>query len=124
MTTGPVIDEEVESVNAESPDGFFTLRPHHIDCVTALEPGIVAYRAGGSERLCAIDRGTLVKAGGEVWLAVRNAVPGKALGELRQTVERTFLRMSEKEKKARGALARLESDFMRRMYDYERPESS
>ncbi len=122
MTTGAIIDQEAESVTAEAPNGFFTLLPRHIDFVTALIPGILSYSVEGEEKFCAVDRGILVKAGEQVWVSVRNVVPGRALGELRETVERQFLQVSEREKKARSALVKLESDFVRRMYDYERPE--
>ena len=52
------LDTEVVSVRGESPSGGFTLKPRHIDMVTAIVPGIMTYRTrdGGTAYL-AVDRG-------------------------------------------------------------------
>jgi F-type H+-transporting ATPase subunit epsilon len=59
----------------------------------------------------------LVKTGDEVTVAVRNAVGGAALGQLRQAVEREFSKLHEREKAARLALAKLEITFVRRFLE-------
>lgn len=113
--TGVVVDEAATKIVAEAVDGYFCLLPRHVDFVSALVPGLFTYwDAGGAERLLATDEGTLVKCGREVMVSVRDAVPGDDLASLRDTVEREFLRLSDRERQARSALARLEAGAIRR----------
>jgi F-type H+-transporting ATPase subunit epsilon len=113
--------DEVSRIVAETPTGFFGILPRRLDCAATLVPGIFTYesRAEG-ERFVAVDEGVLVKAGADVTVAVRNAVAGAALGELRQTVAREFLNLDEREKSVRSVLARLESGFIRRFMEVRR----
>lgn len=56
---------------AEAENGSFGLLPRHIDVVTALVPGILAYVDGnGRQHLVGIDEGILVKCGDEVRVAI------------------------------------------------------
>lgn len=116
--TGMVLDEdEVRRVAAETVDGAFTVKPRHLDFVTTLVPGILAYTVAGEERLLAVDRGVLVKAGAEVAVSVRDAVRGDSIGDLEQTVREHLERRSEHERRAVSALARLESNLVRAFVD-------
>jgi F-type H+-transporting ATPase subunit epsilon len=100
---------------AETPDGSFGLLPQRLDCVTALEPGILTYETvAEGEVFVAVDQGVLVKAGAEVLVSVRQALCGAGLGQLRATVEDEFLTMDEDEHNARMVMAKLESGFLRR----------
>ena len=64
-----------------------------------------------------MDRGVLVKQGEEVFVSVRNAVYGVGLEELVATVHTRFLNLDERDRTVRSALARLESDFVRRFME-------
>jgi F-type H+-transporting ATPase subunit epsilon len=114
-----VVEDEVTSVTAEGREGSFGILPQHVDYVSPLVPGILAYRrsADGSDRILAIDQGTLVKVGDEVLVSVRDAVLGEELETLRETVERRFQRLDEREREARSALATMEARFIRRFLE-------
>ena len=113
-----LVDETVTKVIAEATNGSFCILPRHIDFVAPLVPGLLEFhRADGEEEFIAIDEGTLVKSGAEVLIATTNAVRGKALGELRRTIEQRFLALYDREKTARTALAKLESNIVRRFME-------
>jgi F-type H+-transporting ATPase subunit epsilon len=100
--------------------GAFGLLPNRLDCTAAIVPGILTYRtAEQSETYIAVDEGVLVKTGAEVTVSVRNAIGGQDLGQLRAAVEHEFLNLDEKERSARSALARLESDLVRRFLEFQ-----
>ena len=120
LPTRILLEKKVTKVVAEAENGSFGLLPRHIDFASALAPGILAYYPErGDEELIAIDEGALVKVGDEVLVSVRNAVQGKGLGSLRQTVQEQFERLDRQERKARSALARLEAGMVRRFLDME-----
>ncbi|MGN6554670.1 MAG: F0F1 ATP synthase subunit epsilon [Verrucomicrobiota bacterium] len=101
---------------AESSSGSFGLLEHRLDCVAALVPGILIYQSESeNEVFVAVDEGVLVKTGPDVLVSVRNAVSGTDLGQLRDVVEREFLTYDEHERSLRSVLAKMESDFIRRM---------
>ncbi len=115
------LDEPVEKIVAEAPNGAFGMLPRHIDFVSALKPGVLAYqRSDGGERYVGIDNGTLVKCGDTVFVATRNAIAGDNLETLRDRVEAKFLQLDEKERIARTALARLEAGVIRRFIELEK----
>lgn len=119
--TAALLDLAVAKVVAEAPNGLFCLLPRHVDFVAALVPGILYYTdASGTERLVAVDEGCLVKCGAEVLVSTINAVPGTDLAALQVTVADTFLELDEDERRARSALARLESGAIRRLVELER----
>jgi F-type H+-transporting ATPase subunit epsilon len=106
-------EDDVEEVVAEAENGYFGIKPRHIDFVAALVPGLLSYVKNGEETFLAVDEGVLVKNGPEVRVSVRNAVKGERLGDLMRTVEENFAVYDEKEKKARSAAARIEADIIR-----------
>lgn len=106
---------DVLRIVAESPSGSFGLLPNRLDCALALAPGILTYATAAEGEICiAVDVGVLVKTGSAVSVAVRNAIGGADLGELRQAIEREFLNLDEQEKCVRSVLAKLEGGFIRR----------
>jgi F-type H+-transporting ATPase subunit epsilon len=121
LPTEILVDEEVIKVTAEAENGSFCLLPRHIDFVAALVPGLLAFVTAGAEaeEFLAVDEGILVKCGPEVLVSTRQAVRGPELGQLRETVARTFKVLSSKEKRARSALATLEANFIRRFLKLE-----
>jgi len=115
-----LLDEEVGKVSAWSPDGSFTILPRHIDFVSPVSAGLLSFTGkGGGEEYIAVDEGLLVKRGSDVTVAVRNALRGADLGGLRSAVEERFEELGEREKAARSSVVRLETDFMRRIYELE-----
>lgn len=120
LPTEVLVDEEVKKVSAEAENGSFCVLPRHIDFVTALVPGLFSYvPEKGKETFLAIDEGILVKCGPDVLVSTRRAVPGPDLGSLRQTVEKEFKLMNEKEKQTRSVLAGLEANLVRRFIKLE-----
>jgi F-type H+-transporting ATPase subunit epsilon len=112
---------EVSRIIAETPQGSFGLLPHRLDCVAALEPGILTYQTRtAGEVYIAVDAGILVKAGEDVLVSVRNAIGGTDLGKLREAVAREFVNLDENERQVRAVLARLESGFVRHFTEYHR----
>ncbi len=113
-----LIEVEARRLTARGPDGAFGILPHHVDIAAAVVPGIVAYvDAAGSAHYVAIDHGVLLKAGARLRIATRRAVAGRDLAGLRQAVEKEFLNLSDLERDARLALARLEAGVVRRFLD-------
>jgi len=104
---------------AETREGSFGLLPHRLDCVAALVPGILIYEnEAEGEVYVAVDEGVLVKTGFDVLVSVRNAIGGPELGQLRETVEREFLNLNEREQSVRSVMAKMESDFIRRLAEF------
>ncbi len=110
-----LIDEPVQKVIAEGKDGSFCLKPRHVDFISALKPGILQFiNISGEEVFVAVDEGILVKCADEVMISAYNAVKGKDLATLKDTVEHRFRQLDESERIARSALARLEAGVVRR----------
>ncbi len=106
---------DILKLAAEAEDGFFGILPNHIDFLSILVPGILAFETeNGEKQYIAVDEGILVKKGPEVMISTRNAVMEKDLERLRDTVEEVFLNLDEKEKKARSAAAMMEAEFIRK----------
>lgn len=106
---------DVSSVVAETAQGSFGILPRRRDCVAALVPGILSYETPRGTTHLAVDAGVLVKTGAKVRVAVRRAIGGADLRQLRAAVEREFLRLDEDERRARAALSKLEVGFLRRL---------
>jgi F-type H+-transporting ATPase subunit epsilon len=109
----------VSRIVAQGRDGSFGLLPHRLDCVAALAPGILIYETEAEgEVFVAVDEGVLVKTGEDVLVSVRNAIGGTDLGLLRQAVEQEFLNLNEGEQNVRSVMAKMESDFIRRLAEF------
>jgi F-type H+-transporting ATPase subunit epsilon len=110
----------VVRIVAETHEGSFGLLPHRLDCVAALAPGILIYETESQgEVYVAVDGGVLVKTGLDVLVSVRNAIGGTDLGQLRDSVEREFLNLNEREQGVRSVLAKMESGFIRRLAEFQ-----
>ncbi len=106
----------VSRIVAETREGSFGLLPHRLDCVAALAPGILVFETEmEGEVYVAVDEGVLVKTGPDVLVSVRRALVGTDLGQLREMVEQEFLSLDEHEQSVRSVLAKMESNFIRRM---------
>jgi len=110
----------VSRIVAETRDGAFGLLPHRLDCVAALTPGILIYQhEAEAEVYVAVDEGVLVKTGTDVLVSVRNAIGGTDLGQLHEAVAREFLKRDGQEQNVRSVMARMESDFIRRIVEFQ-----
>jgi F-type H+-transporting ATPase subunit epsilon len=111
---------DVLRVVADTADGSYGLLPNRLDCVAALLPGILTYEAkDGGTIYVGIDQGVLVKAGAQVTVSVRRAIGGSDLGQLKDAVERDFLKLDEQERNVRTAVAKMESGLMGRLAEFE-----
>jgi F-type H+-transporting ATPase subunit epsilon len=107
-------------VVADTTDGSFGLLPQRLDCVAALVPGILTYEAkDGVTVYVGIDQGVLVKTGAQVTVSVRRAMGGPDLGQLKDAVERDFLKLDEQERNVRAAVAKMETGLMGRLAEFE-----
>ena len=110
-----LFEREVTKVVAEGTRGSFCLLPRHIDYVSSLVPGILAWTdAGTDEEFAAVDSGVLVKVGDQVTVTVARAVIGPELEELRRRVDDEFRVLDDRERAARTAVAKLEASLVRR----------
>ncbi len=113
-----LLEQPVRKVVAEGHNGSFCLLPRHIDFVSALAPGLLAYETeAGEEAFLAIDEGILVKCGPEVLVSTRNAAQGADLGQLQSLIREQFAELDERERQTRSALAKIEADFVRRFLE-------
>ena len=117
---------DVDLVDVETDDGRLTLLPRHIDCVAALVAGLIRYRGGdGDEGYLGIDGGTLVKIGDRVLISTPRAVVGRKLGSIHGELEQRRREREERAKEAQKALARLEVQLARSIFEreshFERP---
>jgi F-type H+-transporting ATPase subunit epsilon len=106
----------VSRIVAETLSGSLGVLPHRLDCVAALTPGILTYETpADGEVFVAVDEGIIVKTGPDVLVSVRRALGGTDLGQLRGAVEREFLTLNAHEQSVRSAVAKMESELIRRM---------
>jgi F-type H+-transporting ATPase subunit epsilon len=109
----------VSRIVAETRQGSFGLLPHRLDCVAALDPGILIYESETEgEVFVAVDEGVLIKNGQDVLVSVRNAMAGTDLGRLREAVESEYVNRDELEQSVRSVLTKIESGFMRRLVEF------
>lgn len=118
-----LLERSVRKVVAEGEKGSFGLLPRHVDFVEPLVPGILSFvpdvEGDEEEVFVAVNEGVLVKCGEEVLVSVRDAVVGPELGTLEETVRDRFHQIDEQEKAMRTALAKLESEVVRRFVNVE-----
>jgi len=116
VATHVLVAAPATRVVAESAAGSFCLLPRHLDLATVLVPGLLTFqRPDGEEVVVAVDHGVLVKVGDEVRVACQRGYLAGDLEEAERVVAERFHAQSEREKRARAALARLESDVVRRL---------
>lgn len=110
----------VSRIVAESREGLFGLLPHRLDCVAALQPGILTYETESEgEVYVAVDEGVLIKTGQSVLVSARDAIFGTDLSQLHETVEKEFLTLDENEQKIRSVMEKLETGLIRRLSEFQ-----
>lgn len=116
------VTEQVSRVRAEAPFpvGSFTLLPRHVDVVTTLSQGLLAFtREDGAEVLLAIDGGTLVKVADDVIVSTPNVVVDVDAASLMDTMRQHFGHGDEQDRLSRTALDRIGSSIVDRMVELE-----
>lgn len=111
------VDQDVDSVTVQAIGGSFAMLPHHVDITAPLRAGLLSFRADGIETVIAVDGGVVVKCGSEVLVSTPRLVRGPELEDLERTVTESFRTLEERDRTARAALARLESDIIRRFVE-------
>lgn len=111
-----VVDETAESLRAEDASGSFGIRPGHAAFLTALSVSILSWKAGGTERFCALRGGVLTVTGGDIIaIATREAVAGDDLATLDTEVLARFQSDAEAERVEHVETMRLQMHAIRRM---------
>ena len=103
-----VLNTPVSQVTVEAVDGFFTLKPKHIDFINAMKASILSYKKEDKEAFVACNRGVIVKKGDEVSISTPLAILGENLEELKKKIATDFQAMEEERKEVRLSMARLE----------------
>ena len=108
-----ILDKEVEKITAPGIEGEFQILPKHIDATWSLKPGILTINT--DEKLYfAINTGVVVKQGDIVYISVFQAIPGDSLKSLSQTVKKSLTDLSDRERKAREVLVKLEAETIKK----------
>ena len=103
-----LIDTDIDKIDVEALDGFFTLLPRHIDFVTALKDSVIRYTVNGQVLYAACDHGVLVKKGDSVRISTSLAILSDSLDALKKTIATTFKEMEQERKQLNLSMARLE----------------
>ncbi len=122
-----VIDEEgVAAARAEDTTGCFGIWPQHADFLTSLTISVVSWdNSTGIRNYCAVRRGVLTVDGGRnITVATREAVAGKDLATLDQSVLARFRADIETERSEHVESTRLQLDAIRQIMRHLRPDQS
>ena len=111
---GVVLRSEIQKLDFEALDGYFTLLPRHQDFVSAMPANIISYQTNdGLKHYMACNKGILVKKGNAIYVSVHKAVLSENLDELSQTIEIEFKNEDEQRKEVNTAMAKLEVGLSR-----------
>lgn len=102
------VDTQIQKVDFEALDGFFTLLPKHIDFVDSLKQTIVQYKSGEKNYYVACDRGVVVKKADEVIISTSLAIQDDDLEKLKKTIAYDFKQMEQERKEVLVSMSRLE----------------
>ena len=102
------LNTPVSQVTLDAVDGFFTLKPKHVDFVDVLKAGIITYKKDNKDFFIACNHGVVVKKGNEVSISTPLAILGENLDELKKKIVIDFQNMEEERKEVRVSMARLE----------------
>lgn len=113
--------EKVTKIKAEALNGWFGMLPKHVDFVTALVPGVLAFApVGKPEQYLAMEQGLLVKCGSEVSVSTRAAVRGTDLEQLKRAVREQFKAEEDRQKESFAFEVKLEADLVRGLLELEK----
>lgn len=114
-------DEIVYKITCPGIEGEFQILPKHVDGTWILTAGVLVLSIDADNKkqvYFAISQGVLVKEGSNVYLPCFQAIEGDSLQTLTNTVRKDLEVFDEREKKARRALLRLETDAVRRFMEF------
>ena len=114
-----LLDQPVDKITAPGTEGIFQILPKHVDVVWSLQPGILTLTSNNQDEYFAIQQGTLVKEGDDVYVSTFQAVKGESLEKLHETLAESYEKQDEREKKANEVLIKLETDTIRRFMEIE-----
>jgi F-type H+-transporting ATPase subunit epsilon len=121
LPTEVLLEEAVTKIVAEAPNGHFCLLPRHVDFVSVLVPGVLAYAGeDGGRHYVATDEAVLVKCGGDVTVSAHDAVRSDDLGALDAMLDARFRNLDEEQQTARAVLAELEAGVLKRFWELEK----
>ena len=103
--------DNVDVIYAEGGEGYFTILPNHADYVSALVTSVFRFKQKGKEYVFAVDGGVITKVGDNVSVAIRHAIKGDNLVDLKQKMHKEFYEMDDTERKTKTALASLEGNI-------------
>lgn len=107
--------KDVGSIVVETHQGSLGFLPHRLDCITTLKPGILTYQTSNNiKAYVAIDEGVLIKTDFDVVVSVHNAIGGSNLNNLKELVEKEFLKLDEQNQNVRFVMAKMETSFIQR----------
>ncbi len=109
--------ENVSKIKTEGLEGYFEILPNHADYVSSLVTSILTFETEDKVEFFAIDGGTLVKYGNNVEIAIRHAIKGLNLDDLKKQMEISFKEMEDEDKQTRTALASLEGNIAKLIQD-------
>ncbi len=115
-----LLEQKANKIHAEAINGHFTLLPKHIDYVAPLETSILVLVGAQHETYVAIDGGVLIKKNDDVWISTPNTMVNDDLDLLEERIEHEWSIIKQTEKKAKMAMAKLESDTIRRYVEWRR----
>ncbi len=111
---GVVLDVEIQKMDFEALNGYYTLMPKHVDFVTAMPPNIVKYQTTDNKNhYMACNHGILVKQGSLVSMSVQKAILNDSLDTLTDAIQNEFKKDEEERKELNTAMARLEVGLTR-----------
>lgn len=120
ITPSGRVVKAVDSLRAEDLSGSFGILSRHMDLLTVLRPCILIYSAGGKESYLAVDGGILRVENGAVTVASREAVEGKDLSALKETIECDFCKKAEKEATFMDLISNMEKLLLDKLVKFER----
>lgn len=110
------IEDHLETMVVETTAGSFGILSQRMDCVAALDPGILVYsHAQGEPSYVAVDRGILIKYGSQVTVSVRNAIKGLDLKSLQETVKQEFLVLNQDQVILKGVMEKMQTAFIQNL---------
>ena len=111
---GIVMEKEIQKIDFEALNGYYTLLPKHVDFVTAMPPNIVKYQTPDDKiHYMACNHGILVKQGDTVSMSVQKAILNDSLATLTNAIQTEFKQDEEERKEVNTAMARLEAGLTR-----------
>jgi len=114
-------ENKVNKVIIETAKGSYGILPKRLDFVAALVPGIFTYETlNNTVQYLAVDEGILVKTGSTIIVSVQNSFGGTDLGKMHELVIKEYQEMRSSEKKFRQTMAKIESNFLLRLKQFQK----